>query len=65
LAIGRAKPEENGGNMARAPNYNHERKERDRLKAAKKAEKQAAKAAAKERAKPASTTAEPETETVK
>ena len=48
--------------MARAPNYNHERKERDRLKAAKKAEKQAAKTAAKERAKPASTTtAEPET----
>ena len=33
--------------MARAPNYNHERKERDRLKAAKKAEKAAAKAAAK------------------
>ena len=30
--------------MARAPNYNHERKERDRLKAAKKAEKAAAKA---------------------
>lgn len=35
--------------MARAPNYNHERKERDRIKAAKKAEKLAAKAAAKER----------------
>jgi hypothetical protein len=31
--------------MARAPNYNHERKERDRQKAAKKAEKAAAKAA--------------------
>lgn len=29
--------------MARAPNYNHERKERDRLKALKKAEKLAAK----------------------
>jgi len=38
--------------MARAPNYDHERKERDRAKAAKKAEKLAAKAAAKERAKP-------------
>jgi hypothetical protein len=36
--------------MARAPNYNYERKERDRIKAAKKAEKLAAKAAAKERA---------------
>ncbi|WP_201285502.1 hypothetical protein [Chelativorans xinjiangense] len=35
--------------MARAPNYNHERKERDRIKAAKKAEKLATKAAAKER----------------
>ncbi|MEP9389421.1 hypothetical protein [Mesorhizobium sp. KR9-304] len=33
--------------MARAPNYNHERKERDRQKAAKKAEKAAAKAAAR------------------
>ncbi len=31
--------------MARAPNYNHERKERDRQKAAKKAEKALAKAA--------------------
>lgn len=30
--------------MARAPNYDHERKERDRLKAARKAEKLAAKA---------------------
>lgn len=29
--------------MARAPNYNQERKERDRIKAAKKAEKLAAK----------------------
>jgi hypothetical protein len=38
-------------NMARAPNYNHERKERDRQKAAKKAEKAAAKAAKNERAK--------------
>jgi hypothetical protein len=67
MAIGKARLE-NGGNMARAPNYNHERKERDRLKAAKKAEKQAAKTAAKERAKPASTTeaeTETETETVK
>ena len=35
--------------MARAPNYNHERKERDRQKAAKKAEKAAAKAAKNER----------------
>jgi hypothetical protein len=49
--------------MVRAPNYNHERKERDRLKAAKKAEKLAAKAAAKEeRTKPAAGT---ETETSK
>ena len=31
--------------MARAPNYSQERKDRDRVKAAKKAEKQAAKAA--------------------
>jgi hypothetical protein len=31
--------------MARTPNYNFERKERDRAKAAKKAEKQAAKEA--------------------
>jgi hypothetical protein len=35
--------------MARPPNYDQERKERDRQKAAKKAEKLAAKAAAKER----------------
>jgi hypothetical protein len=34
--------------MARTPNYNYERQERDRQKAAKKAEKLAAKAAAKE-----------------
>ena len=33
--------------MPRTPNYNFERKERDRLKAAKKAEKLAAKAAKK------------------
>lgn len=39
--------------MARAPNYDQERKERDRIKAAKKAEKLAAKAAAKERTAPA------------
>ncbi|HEY4191318.1 MAG TPA: hypothetical protein VGM46_01610 [Mesorhizobium sp.] len=38
--------------MARPPNYDQERKERDRQKAAKKAEKLAAKAAAKERDKP-------------
>ncbi|UCI05980.1 hypothetical protein [Mesorhizobium sp. B1-1-8] len=38
--------------MARAPNYDQERKERDRLKAAKKAEKLAAKVAARERSKP-------------
>jgi hypothetical protein len=31
--------------MPRTPNYNFERKERDRIKAAKKAEKQAAKEA--------------------
>ncbi|WEX12052.1 hypothetical protein [Chelativorans sp. AA-79] len=43
-------PADEGGSMARAPNYNHERKERERIKAAKKAEKLAAKAAAKERA---------------
>jgi len=47
--------------MARTPNYSFERKERERLKAAKKAEKQAAKAAAKERA---DTETESETETV-
>ena len=45
--------------MARTPNYNFERKERERLKAAKKAEKQAAKAAAKERT---ATESEAETE---
>ena len=33
--------------MARAPNYNHERMERDRAKANKKAEKLAAKVAAR------------------
>jgi hypothetical protein len=44
--------------MPRPPNYNHERKERDRIKAAKKAEKLAAKAAKKE----ADTQAEPRTE---
>ena len=37
--------------MPRPPNYNHERKERERLKAQKKAEKLAAKAAARERSK--------------
>ena len=41
-----------GNDMARAPNYGQERKERDRQKAAKKAEKLAAKVAAKERSKP-------------
>jgi hypothetical protein len=41
-----------GTDMARAPNYGQERKERDRQKAAKKAEKLAAKVAAKERSKP-------------
>lgn len=35
--------------MARPPNYNHERQERERAKARKKAEKLAAKAANKER----------------
>jgi hypothetical protein len=37
--------------MARKPNYQYERRERDRLKAAKNAEKAAAKKEAKERAK--------------
>jgi hypothetical protein len=37
--------------MARKPNYQFERRERDRLKAAKNAEKAAAKKEAKERAK--------------
>ncbi len=46
-----------GNQMARTPNYDFERKERDRQKAAKKAEKLAAKQAAKERDK-----AEAETE---
>jgi len=41
--------ESEGEVMARAPNYNQERKERDRQKAAKKAEKAAAKAAKSER----------------
>jgi hypothetical protein len=46
--------------MPRPPNYNHERKERERIKAQKKAEKLAAKAAAKERTKPVDETeAEP------
>jgi hypothetical protein len=36
---------EKGSGMPRTPNYNFERKERDRIKAAKKAEKLAAKAA--------------------
>jgi hypothetical protein len=43
--------------MARPPNYSQERKERDRVKAARKAEKLAAKAAARERGK-----SEPEAE---
>ena len=42
--------------MPRTPNYDYERKERDRLKAIKKAEKQAAKAAAKERGEPSGET---------
>ena len=37
--------------MAKTPNYDFERKERERLKALKKQEKLAAKAAAKERSK--------------
>ena len=53
-----------GSDMARAPNYGQERKERDRQKAAKKAEKQAAKVAAKERTKPEDK-AEAEVETAK
>jgi hypothetical protein len=48
--------------MARAPNYDHERKERDRQKAAKKAEKLAAKQAAKEQKKPAETNEAEQTE---
>jgi hypothetical protein len=43
--------------MPRPPNYNQERKERERIKAAKKAEKLAAKAAAREKPKPAEETA--------
>jgi hypothetical protein len=39
--------------MARPPNYGQERKDRDRIKAAKKAEKQAAKEEARARAKEA------------
>lgn len=35
--------------MAKTPNYDHERRERDKAKAAKKAEKLASKLAAKER----------------
>jgi len=38
--------------MARPPNYDQERKERDRKKAAKKAEKLAAKTAAREERQP-------------
>ncbi|HEV7254655.1 MAG TPA: hypothetical protein VGN97_16355 [Mesorhizobium sp.] len=45
--------------MARAPNYDHERKERDRLKAARKAEKLAAKA--EKRSKEPASAEEPET----
>ena len=41
---------------AATPNYDYERKERERLKAIKKAEKQAAKAAAKERGEPSGET---------
>jgi hypothetical protein len=37
-----------GDAMPRPPNYNHERKERERIKAEKKAEKLAAKAARKQ-----------------
>jgi len=49
--------------MPRPPNYNHERMERDRAKAAKKAEKLAAKAAARERgADKAETEAKPQTD---
>jgi len=39
--------------MAKTPNYDFERKERERQKGLKKAEKLAAKAAAKEKSKPA------------
>jgi hypothetical protein len=37
--------------MPRPPNYSQERKDRERIKAAKKAEKQSAKEAARERSK--------------
>ena len=43
--------------MPKTPNYDFERKERERLKGLKKAEKLAAKAAAKEKAKPSEGTA--------
>jgi hypothetical protein len=49
MALGRAYTEDI--TMPRPPNYNQERKDRERIKAAKKAEKQAAKEAARERAK--------------
>lgn len=42
-----------GNRMAKTPNYDFERKERERQKALKKQEKLAAKAAAKEKSKPA------------
>jgi hypothetical protein len=45
--------------MARKPNYEFERRERDRLKAIKNAEKAAAKKEAKERAKAEAGTAAP------
>ena len=44
--------------MPRPPNYNMERKDRERIKAAKKAEKMAAKAEARERAKGEGSTSE-------
>jgi hypothetical protein len=47
--------------MPRPPNYSQERKDRERIKAAKKAEKQAAKESARERSKEI---AKPEAETV-
>jgi len=49
--------------MARAPNYDQERKERDRLKAARKAEKLAAKA--EKKSKEPVSDEEPETEPTK
>lgn len=48
--------------MARAPNYDHERRERDRLKSVKKAEKLAAKEAKKQSELPNETEAEPANE---